>query len=405
MRLGKWLTLSVMVMMLLTACSSNADNSKKQSGSIKVAYLSQNGFMPQYGNLLKGKFPNVEIEVVEFPYEAYRNPAELHKFVNAFQPDILVAFNYQTFKYFTEQQLLANLQPLIKDDFDLSGFHPELLPLWKDGAALMGVSPYFRLEGIIYNTELFQKYQIPLPSPTMTWNELFVTASLFPQEDGILALELVEGYDPFSLVRYFGEKAGLQWISNDGKQLTIHSPSWVDVFQLAVTAYQNEIVQWDAALSQKEQSHIAMSSGVIGSLRQLENGWGAIPLPAVASNDQYNDIAFVDIFGINANSPNRDLSWELIKYITGDEWASQKQNADGYISTRTKHIGEVGGVDVEQVLSHIAFTNAQAQVSSDFIQQFSLLVREAFRQIMEDNRPVEEVVQELESEGQLLLGQ
>ncbi|REK77712.1 ABC transporter substrate-binding protein [Paenibacillus paeoniae] len=403
MRFRKWLTISVVLVILLTSCSSKGDHFEKQSGSLKVAYLYQNGFMPQYGNLLKGKFPNVDIEIVEIPFEAYRNPTELNTFVNTYQPDILVAYNYQTFTYFMEQQLLTNLQSLTKGDFDPADFHPQLLPLWKDGTALMGVSPYFKLEGIIYNTELFQKYQITLPSESITWNELLVTASLFPQEDDIIGLEVLEENDPFAFVRYLGEKAGLQWISNDGKQLTIDSPSWMDVFQVAATAYQNGILRLDAAPAQKEQSKIAMSRDTIGSLRQIENGWGAIPLPAVAGSNNYNDVAFVDIFGINANSPNIELAWEIIKYITGEEWAAQKQNADGYISTRTKYIGQVGGVDVEQVLNNIAFVNAQSQVTSDFTQKFSQFVRQAFLQIIENNRPVEEVIQELKSEGQLLL--
>lgn len=407
----RWRVWFFIIFSLLAACSSSTPKPEKQTGVVKVAYFSLSGFMQQYGNLLQGYFPNVKFEVLEIPFEAYADREKLREFVNLMQPDIIVAFDYNTYKYFSEASLLTDLRPLAKrDDFDLAAFAPALLSLWADGAvgSLYGLAPYFNTSSLIYDSGMFSDYGVTAPQEGITWKEVFQLAARFPSDEGEHGLEIAGLNTPFDLMRLMGATEHLAIVNREGKQLTLDTPSWQSVFESLAVAYENNVLslggQSNAENNSESPAMKIQQLSVLNDATVATEKWRAISYPSISGGNAVLIVSFPAIFGIRADSSQIDLCWEVLKYLSGDKWASIKGKGSGYFSTRSSYIENAGGYDLAGKLNgEVRPAIPLEGMTSEFAQRFSPLVTEEMKDVVEGRKTAKAAIRQLQQSGQSLL--
>lgn len=410
------------------------------SKPIKVMYYSEDYFNQEYGELFATKFPDLEVEVVDFEDLDYSSgdatKAEMD-FIAREQPDVLLLEAEQYEKYIGEG-LLMELDPFIqKDDYDLQSVYPTVLELLKEKGQgkIYGLSPRFYGTAVFYNQALFERYGIELPREKMTWAELLDLAKRFPLKDGdgkrIYGFGLRDGAAVDVLADRMASTEGLTTVNPNQKKVVIASDAWKTILQQAVDAcasgsvYTGNTATEGAGQDGAEsdpfiQGNMAMTVEDLYLLYDLKRAnnrnpaYRAFPLGVVAgpvdprSRDSSNDIRLKEIFAIRNGSPNADAAWEFIKYVSGDEYAKVKgKSMDGNILARMGHYQE-GDIDLNAFYSLrpvVTSSAAADDTPAEFYSAFQELMQRELQGVVEKRTSLEAALQKLQSEGQFMLEQ
>ena len=161
------LSLSVMLIGMSVTLSTgkhvsaeSSDSEADSTGTLKVLYWNEEDFNRTYGDLFSQKYPNIKIEVVSPPgMEAIR---DYNGAINKYSPDLVMLPPYQ-YQQMSKDKKLIDLEPLIKRDaYDTKTIYPGLLDELKKqgGGKLYGLSPKADSYALLYNVDLFKKYNV-----------------------------------------------------------------------------------------------------------------------------------------------------------------------------------------------------------------------------------------------------
>ncbi|SDT34344.1 multiple sugar transport system substrate-binding protein [Paenibacillaceae bacterium GAS479] len=373
------LVILVLTMSLLSACMKEENKGElegKLEGTLKVMYFQENQFFQKYGNYFMNKFPNVEFEVVNtqwlMKYPAADSNKAFKEYIEERKPDVLY-LDMSSYPYAIENDLLHPLDSVIQQDkFDLEGILPMVTDwLKKEGSGgLYALAPEFSTSGLYYNIDLFEKYNIELPRNQMSYQEVLNLAEQFPvkgsEADRIYGLSTSASSSStklseaiFGMTNYYGTLQGLSYVSADGKNITLDSPQWRNIYENVVDTYQSGVISppggWEndlflngrAAMVLEGSYYLNMISQAEGRLKSPLR-WGVVTQPV---NSQNPDVGLVlglsDIFGVYADSPNKKLAWEFIKFASGTEVAKSLSRAPGgSLSVRPDFIPEANGTSL-----------------------------------------------------------
>lgn len=223
----------------------------KEKVTVKVLYESESAFFTNYGSLFISKYPNVDFQVIPFPYTS--NTASGEEIEQAYdmviqeeQPDILFLYPDQVERYSNTEQLY-DLDPLIvQDKFDLENIHPAVTDYIRSigTGRLLALTPNFYGKAVFYNKDLFDQYQIPYPNDDMTWEDIMLLAQRFSPEStsshGIMFGSNQNSL--FKLALDIGEANNLTYLDLQNRKITINSDRWKEVFRMLLNAYQSDSI-------------------------------------------------------------------------------------------------------------------------------------------------------------------
>ncbi|GFN33968.1 ABC transporter substrate-binding protein [Paenibacillus xylaniclasticus] len=447
MRVSKkaWAGVPLVLAMLVTGCS-NGDNKsaysmgEEESGTLKVMAQNESYFYQQYGNLFNAKFPNVELEVVDMQ-SLYRDGVTDYKkalddLIEKENPDVLLLDSDRYTKYAEENKLLDLEQMLQEKDFKSEDLIPGLTD-WlreKGGGKLYGLSPSFYSQGLYYNKDLFDKYGVPVPDKSLTWQEVIDLAKRFPttgsNEDRIYGLTLDYGSSVFQLGAAIGGTAGLQIIDSQGEKVTIQSDGWKNAFDLAIDAIQSGAL-YVPNMEQESGNYVsfmdndlffsgraAMSLKGSYYVNQLENGalysqsfkpfqWGVLTEPIDPANPTLStSFSVSDIYAINAKSTNTKAAWQLVKSINSDQVAKLLSRTDtSDLKTRVAYNKAKDGTSLE------AFYKLKPRdqqtywynVPGDFYMQINQIATTELQAVQSGSKSIDEALATMQSSGQAAL--
>lgn len=425
----------ILTLSLFSACTKEVNKGElegKLEGPLKVMYFQDSLFFQKYGNLFMNKHPNVELEVVStqwlFNYPAADRNKAFQEYIEERKPDV-VYLDENSYSYAAENGLLYALDSVIQQDkFDLDGILPVVTDWLKEqgSGSLFALAPAFTANALYYNIDLFEKYNIELPRDKMSYEELFALARQFPVEgsdtDRIYGLttstssastQLSEAV--FTMMNMYATTEGLSYISADGKNITLDSPQWRNIYESAVSTYQSGAISppssWSNDLFLSGRAAMVMEgSYYLNMITQAEGRndsplrWGLVTQPV---NPQDPEVAqfmnLTDIFGVYADSPNKKLAWEFIKFVTDTEVAkSLSRTTDGTLSVRSAFIPETNGTSLNafyELTRMHTFSNRQLNIPEGFDATFQSIFSKETDTVLAGEQTIDEALKRIIVEG------
>lgn len=433
----------LIIMSLVSGCfgrEADVETVNKVKGTIKVVYQDKEAFYRDYGQLFKLKQPDIDVEVVSKSelYSKFGDPdfdfeTESQKLLDKYKPDVLL-LDETSFKEFAQGGKLYAIDGVIKRDrYDVEGFMPGLIDRFKamGKGTLYGLSPSIDTTVLYYNRDLFKEHNIEPPRNQMRWKEFLELAARVASAGGTdkplyaLAQEF-GGAD--SLMYQIASSTGLRLFDAKGEQLLINSEGWKEAIQQATDAVRSKALYIPPANKSPQPiepgkelfftGQAAMKLGTPWDLEHLRDkkaekiNWDVVTTPVdPATPDETGNISIREIYAITADSDNKEAAWELVKFINGKEMSKvASRTTVGMIPTipsRPEYFKELDGRSTEafyalkpKELSALDALWGSKNVPDDFNSSFRPLLTEALQAIIDNEKSVDEAVNELQTKGQ-----
>jgi len=442
---------------LLAGCSfSGNEETSSTPQALKVMYHSEDGFYRDYGMLFSTAYPGIDISVVStksiYRSNSGENGEEVdyekakQELIDKEKPDILL-INTSEYEKMAQEGKFIDLEPFIaKDKFDTSGIVPGLIDYMKEigGGQLYGLPSSFNSQVLFYNKTLFDKFNIPYPTDSMTWNEVIQLARQFPtdgeDEDRIYGLKAGYSGSLSELSQLIAGSESLSYVNPATKTMTINSAGWKNAVQTAHDAIKSDALYFEAknnmSYSDRNEyllnnpftgNRVAMSleySYLIRELKEAANyyskeegkvakDWDIVTVPVSPQMpDQSSGTWYNNIFAISKDAPNAEAAWKLISYISGEEHARVKSKVafNNGFPIHTKFIKDEEGRNfaafyklkpVKPAVNYIEMEKLPKQFGVIFYAD----MEEQFKAIQDGNKSVDEALDLLQSKGEELLAQ
>ncbi|WP_336763317.1 ABC transporter substrate-binding protein [Paenibacillus sp. USHLN196] len=323
--------------------SANSDNEADSARTLKVLYWNEDDFNMTYGDLFSQKYPNVNIEVVTpGGMEAIR---DYNGAINKYSPDLVMLPPYQ-YQQMSKEKKLVDLEPLIKrDTYDTTTLYPGLLDELKKqgGGKLYGLSPKADSYALLYNADLFKKYNVKTPTDGMTWEEILNLAKKFPTKgDKNSRIWGLSTTGSSNLVMEIARTEGLTYMDSNTLKATANTAAWKNAYRLSSEATKSGVL--DEMISLSGKSYLESSSFIMGrsamkvaSISQLQSlqaakkgvknykpfTLGIAAGPAAKDRKSTGNLYINEIFAIPAGASHVDAAWDFIKYFNGDDYANE----------------------------------------------------------------------------------
>jgi len=441
----------VVLALVATGCSfggDNKDSNKMKQSSLKVMYYDEGMFFQDYGMVFSALYPNVEIEVVSnqslYSGENIDYDTALNKFIEEKQPDILM-LDAEKYQKLSQEGKLYDLDAVMeKEKYETEGLIPGMLDYLKEqGGKVYGLSPSFYSQVIYYNKDLFEKYKIELPRSRMSWNETLQLARRFPtggdMKERVFGLNMGYREELFDLASMLAVSENVSYVNAGQKQMTIHTDSWKNAFQQALDAVESNSLYFESmsnqegAMSQSYEDYLLLDPFLSGSLAmtirdvsytnqikqasdypglkdKIVKNWDIVTAPiGQQSPDESSLMSFNNLFAIRTDSPNKEVAWDFLNYVTSDDYARVKSKSNNYngLPVRTKYITDVEGHNYAAFyeLKPSTFNGYKNfdKLPDTFYGEFTTAVKEEMKKVKEDTQDLNTALSILQVKGQEML--
>lgn len=338
----RWLPITIILplsLSMLSACSggssglnsADSGNSGKSGKAVDITFWNPDvaTMQPLYKKLVdtfNNEHPDIRVKLVNYPEDGY-----FEKLNTAFAanqgPDMWVGY------YANDEYSKGYIEPLDdyiqRDSWDMTQYFQPITDLRTKGAdgKTYGLPRDVSMNVIVYNKDIFDKYNVPYPSPDWTFDDFADTVrKLKHPEDKIYGTDisnaLMETPLPWNM--------GADLLSDDGSQAVGYADS--DAMIDYMTQFQ-DLAKDDDFLSAQLASTVsgdssaftaglvAMSAGAlwdVANLKQAKFNWAVVPYPKGPDGKQY---AWMDTvqWHMNAKSKHKQETWEFMKFMSSEE--------------------------------------------------------------------------------------
>lgn len=317
---------------------------------LDIGYTNEQHFNQRYSNLLAIEYPNMQLNIFatkgliqsEQPAEWLRD-----------HPVDLIYVPSSRIKQFVEEGLLAEIDSLIKrDQLELDQFVPAVVELSKEygNGKLYGLPSNFYGRAIVYNQDLFDKYDVAYPTDQMSWEELLQLAGKFTRSESessdLKGLSLSYS-SPFALIQQIGTTEGLQFF-NDQEQVTFNSSSWAAVWGHVLSAYEAGSLDFNPDLNTYlspfltgERAMVVISYEEYKRIEQEKPAfnWSTVTVPVnPAEPERSSEMRIPGMYAITAVADDQETAWELLKFLVSEEAARWDHRPNDGFSTRLNQL-------------------------------------------------------------------
>ncbi|MBB6678874.1 ABC transporter substrate-binding protein [Cohnella lubricantis] len=414
----------ILILIAVLAGCVQGEQNTAEAEKIKVMYVGKQSFYEQYGFAYMSQYPDAGIEVAVYPMidNAGGNEREqLEAFIEDQQPDVLL-LNLNQYEELAAQGGLVSLSSYIQQDkYDIESIYPPLIKQLKEAGngELYGLSPTFANAALFYNEDLFNEYGVEMPRDLMTWDEVLALADRFAADAGHsgdricgLSSDLFDSIA--SLLSVVGSSQNLSAVTPDAARVTIDSDSWRKVFQSVVPALEKGTISLVSEEDLRNEDNdpflagrCAMSLNYKFKANQIMQSqsnlphWGIVTAP-IDANDRSNG-AFITqnrIFAINANSQHPDAAWQLLKYLSSEEYArSRSQISDQELLARIP-----SNVDDPLIAPFYSFKTAHAVKDPmgppEFQSELSSIITFEVNEVLSGNKTLDDALVAIQNQAQ-----
>jgi len=376
----KWASLSIVSMLLLSACGGNAptaatDSGKKDSGGTEPKQTAQTtqaasgekkklsfwyietGQRKELIEATVQKFmqqnPDVEVEAVQIPNDAYKTKLSV-AMGGGSPPDVFHSWGGGWLKQFVSANQVLDLTGKVNSE----SYVPAAIGAATFNSKIYGAPLAMSVVPMFYNKEIFAKYQL---QPPKTYDELLTIIDKLKKENIIpIAMANKTKWPAAFYLMYFAEKlAGPQIFSEAFERTgrTFDDPAYVKAGEMIQDLVKRGAfnpgfngLTYDTGQSRQllytgkaamEMQTASYVNNVRNEAPDFEKKLGMFPFPEVSGGkgNISNVVGGVSpVFSVAAKSKYPDKAIELIKMLTSQELAQQ-------FSDKTSAISAVKGVE------------------------------------------------------------
>jgi len=433
--------------LLLSGCSwgfkVTSDNDSlltNEELSLKIMYdYDEQQFYNQYGTLFASKFPNINLEVMNtqlIESSAELTDEEVYSFIEKEKPDVLLLSMNQYEQLANEGKLYDLEQLFAQSDYDLNGIHPAIIKLIRDQSfgKLFGLAPTFESKALIYNVDLFEKYNIDPPTDSMSWKEIIEKAKLFTTEQHDVYGFSAPMYSTYADFAYsIALTSGLSMLNEKKTEVLLQTDSWRQVFQSTLDAANSDSILFpssqdslstmqdyynsDPFISGKlamklinpyELQSFAEARQVVGE-EQMPS-WELVSAPVEANNrSQSKEFHIQKVYAIYAGSTNIEAAWEFIQYIHSSEFAriQAKIPYSELLQSQTAFIPDIFGVSMEPFykLEPGERTDPLDGTIEDFKYNAISIIEDELQNVLNNVKSLEDAIIDMETRAKAQLDQ
>jgi len=321
----------------LTGCAKK-DTGKK----IKVSSwgdLQENAILVNLVAGFEKKHPDIKVELQRIPFNEYVTKL-LTQMAADMAPDVI----FVEVANFVDLYLRNALEPLNEyvqaDQFNLGAYYPEVVDRFTvDGKTYVIPRDTAPICVIYYNKKAFDEAKVPYPTDDWDWAQFLAISQKLIQKDAAGKVTRWAFIDDWTMIDPWIYSAGGRWaddIKHPTKWTLAEDPNFVRGVQFrADLMYKYKVMPAPSSLT---------AMGGMGSSDLFMNGTTAMFLSGIWKTPRFREIKNFDWdivmfpkgpsgvrafgtggsgYGILSSSKMKKESWELIKYISGEEGAKQ----------------------------------------------------------------------------------
>ncbi|WP_213409904.1 ABC transporter substrate-binding protein [Xylanibacillus composti] len=341
----KRIIITLMVFVLCAGVVGCQSREVQEPVTLKVAGLDHNRFMERYGNTFTLENRNIALDVI--PYELIPESGsteDLMRFMTEYQPDIFI-LGTTNFRPAVETGLLLALDTFLdKSEFTAGSYPESLLQRLRNDSGqdqLFGLSPFYLSSALLYNKRLFDEYRVDYPTDGMSWKDVFALAGKFPSHDE--AGNRIYGYyQPenrpieeklIRMIYYAGLGEDLSFIDPLNGEVTMHTSSWLHLWETFIHAYQDGIISDEQmeklsdfpgiTPQERVQAFLEGKAAMVvseTSIFELADKLKELEIQAVEAPGTYQTrMQAGDTFAITSLSKHPERAWEFIEFVNSEK--------------------------------------------------------------------------------------
>lgn len=363
--------LLIVFALLLAACTGQDNGSRKEAERAKndvnrkepvelsiwqtVSNVSEEQFMNDYGNKIKEHFPEVTLRYIAYTGKG----TTINDLITAGQvPDIIYASVGHTFFGVLDPKLQYDMSDLIKkNNLDLNRFDPAVIERQRQLAkgGIYGLPTSMDTLVLYYNKDIFDKFGISYPRNGMTWDEVYDLAKkLNRTEAGIsyrgfgMAAGAMFTVNPLSLqpVDSATEKARLG--TDDGfKRLMENFSRFYRIPGNEVTKENIALAKQRELFDKVRETAMFINTGAFATTTYKDTmNWDVVSLPSFKETPGVGSQPIPVYFYITNTSKKKEKAFEVISYLTSDEFQQFSSRHGKYTVLTDKKIQGMFGDDI-----------------------------------------------------------
>lgn len=292
------------------------------SGSVEEMKLRK-----EIGDLYTEQNPDIEIEWIDIGTDRIQKTMTLISGGQA--PDIL----YVNEKVFALADLgvLEPLDSYIENDseFDIDQIYPNLLEVLRYDEKLYGIPQEISPFVVYYNKTMFEEKNVPLPTNDWTVDEFYEAAKALTDADN-----KIYGYrhpaNWADQILGWIEREDVEFYKDNGKAIGWDNPNTLNALKFLENMVVKDKLSPDPADAQSmgkgfdamfRNQKVAMQQAGLWDLpvyleTSLEFEWDIVKVPA--SLNQSTKAGVLN-WCIAADSKNKEIAWDIIKFFTGEQ--------------------------------------------------------------------------------------
>lgn len=329
---------------------------------------SEEWFMEPYGNAIQTKFPHVTVKF-RFSQKVNDENIGLPQIIASDDNDIdIIMSSVGSFiPTIIDNALEFDHSELIKKyNYDLNRLDStpvELMGQLSNGG-LWGLPVTASANAIVYNREIFDKFGVDYPQDNMTWDELYDLARVLTRtEDDIRYRGFVASHSHVALVNqlsasYVDPVTNRSLISSDPRW-AVHSQNMFRFHQIPG----NEVDSTSVGAAHAQFTTEKIAAMYVNSLdatflnpETFGIDMDAVQMPHYADLPGVGSQLYPTYFSITNSSVNKDASFEVIAWLTSDEFQLQRARRGITPVLNSVEIREAIGQEVD----YLQGRNAQA---------------------------------------------
>ncbi len=433
-----WRKLLLFVLLATIAAGCSFSAKPKHDGQLVIMYPYKVDYYEQtYVAPFKEKYPELQISVVygeekvgagQFTDEAYSRLIESEK------PDVVFLLDKQ-YAQLSGENRLTDLGPFVqKDHFDVESFYPPLISYLKSygQGKLEGLAADYRTNALYYNEELFERYGVPVPKGTLTWDEVLNLAGRFAAvSDSDRTVFGFDNYDPIeqsnalALIRHIGEAQGLSMFDEKNRRIVVNDGRWKPIFEMVLenlrsgaihpNALKNEVkAPFQSPFLNGEAAMMTSNSDMVFFLDELaritgDEGlspkrWNIVPAPVYSARKDRGITLSTNVYAIPFESDSKEDAWNFIKFVNSDVTMRALSKTGFKLQSRVQYVPPLEGRNIQAF-----FPDSAAEVVlpnrpdlPGFIDGLNRTAVAQLQGVLDGRLTLDEALKAIEQEGQAL---
>lgn len=331
------LVLSVLILGVLAACSSNSSEGG-DNATIKYAYWDKNQeqMLKDLVEEFNKEYPNIKVNLELTPYDQYFTKLDAAATGDGL-PDVFW-MNGPNFVKYASNNMIEPIDERIKEDsVDLAPYPEGLLGLYQYDGKSYALPKDYDTIGLWYNKALFDEADLEYPNDTWTWDDLLEAAkALTDEEKGVHG---IAAYIQDAQASYYNTILANDGfiISEDKKESGFDDPKTIEGLQLYHDLIHVHGVSPTHAQMETTTATSMFESGKVAMMFQA-----SYMIPQFKSNEytlENADVTVLPIMNkrsnvihglgnvIASNSNNKEAAWKFVKFLSSEKAATMQAEA------------------------------------------------------------------------------